>query len=53
MAFFKKNKKTPLFKVTYHEIDTTNYETAILDEKSLYGLWIDWAFVIDEIIPLE
>ena len=45
-------KKKALYKVTYHEIDTTDYKTDIMDSDCLFWLNLDWAFGIDGIEPL-
>lgn len=47
-----RKKKTKLYKVTYHEIDTTNYKTDIMDNDSLFWLNLDWAFEIDGVEPI-
>ena len=45
-------KKTKLYRVTYHEIDTTDYQTDVMDSACLFWLNLDWAFEIDGIEPL-
>jgi hypothetical protein len=47
-----KKKKARLYKVTYHETDTTDYKTDIMDGDCLFWLNLDWAFEIDEVEPL-
>ena len=42
-----------MYKVTYHEIDTTEYVTKIMDEKEIFWLNLDWAYVIDSIEPIK
>lgn len=46
---FKKKKKVQLYEVTYHEIDTDNYKTEVMDNATLSYLNLDWAFVIDNV----
>lgn len=47
-----KKKKARLYKVTYHEIGTTDYKTDIMDNDCLFWLNLDWAYEIDGIEPL-
>jgi hypothetical protein len=47
-----KKRKVRLYKVTYHETDTTDYKTEIMDSNCLFWLNLDWAFEIDGIEPL-
>ena len=44
-----KKNKIQLYKVTYHEIDTTDYKTEIMDNSEIFWLELDWAFEIDKI----
>jgi hypothetical protein len=46
-----KKRKVRLYKVTYHETDTTDYKTEIMDSNCLFWLNLDWAFEIDGIEP--
>lgn len=47
-----KKNKIKLYKVTYHELDTTDYKTEIMDNSCLFWLGLDWAFVIDKVEPI-
>ena len=47
-----RKKKAKLYKVTYHETNTTNYKTDIIDSDCLVWLNLDWAFEIDEVESL-
>lgn len=49
---FKRREKTNWYRVTYHEVDTTDYVTKVMDGRSLAGLDIDWAFIIDNVEAL-
>jgi hypothetical protein len=46
-------KTTKFYRVTYHEIDTTETLTEIMDEASIFWLNLDWAFIIDSIEPIK
>ena len=46
---FKKKQKNALYRVTYHEVDTTEQIVKVLDCLSIVYLDADWAFVIDKI----
>lgn len=47
--FFKKKPAKKLYRVTYHEIDTTDYTTEVMDGQTLGYLSTDWAFVVDKV----
>lgn len=45
-------KRITLYKVTYHEVGTTDYRVIFMDSDGLFSLVRDWAFKIDKVESL-